>query len=395
MRKHVFLAFVAATCVALGLRAWAAAAGLFALGFAWVLWETHERTRFAFIARRACPEQHVQLGSEVQALAASRTAPWALLVEAGPTVSLLSLEDGRLRWTRGFEGGALALVARPDGCLLWASADRLHLAGPDGKDLAELAFDAPLYRQGYKLLLSGDGRRAVLHTPWFVQAFDPDLKQLGPRLRYEEAGHYMKYAVLSADGTRLYTAGALLLDEEEGGAAMEARWDAWALGEDAWTNLWKHAYESYNNSHLRGLSLSADGQLLCAELYQEGYEFRLHLPDGSLRWKRAGEHPVLSPKGAYVFWENRFDGVVLTRLVDQQKAFSRNFEEKVRYKAVAEDGSCFIAAGSRLYKLSAAGETLWEAAFRADPSDLALGPDGHLALFGGDHAGVLYLPWSG
>jgi hypothetical protein len=395
MRKHVFLAFIAATGVALGLRAWMPAAGLFALGFTWVLWETHERTRFSFIARRACPEGHVRLGSAVQALAVSRTAPWALVLEAGPTVSLLGLLDGKVHWTRVLEGGALALVVRPDGRLLWASADRLHLTGPDGKDVAELAFEAPLYRQSYKLLLSGDGSRALLHTPWFIQVFDPDLKGLGPRLRYEEAGHYMKYAVLSDDGRRLYTAGALLLDEEEGGAAMEARWDGWDLEDERCVNLWKHAYESYSNSHLRGLSLSADGQLLCAELYQEGYEFRLHLPDGSLRWKRAGEHPVLSPQGAYVLWENRFDGVVLTRLADQQKVFSRAFEEKVRFKTVTEDGSCFIAAGTRLYKIGASGETLWEAAFRADPSDLALGPDGRLAVFAGDHAAVLRLPWGG
>jgi hypothetical protein len=237
-----------------------------------------------------------------------------------------------------------------------------------------------------------------LHTPWFIQSVDPELGSLGPRLRYEEAGHYMKYAALAADGSRLYTAGALLLDqdaEDASGAAMEARWDAWELRDGAWANVWKQSYESYNNSHLRGLGVSADGSLLCAELYQEGYEFRLCRPDGSLLWKRAGEHPVLSPRGAWVLWENAFDGVVLTSLADTQKRFSVKFEDKVRFKTVAEDGSCLVLAGRRFHLYGPDGQVRWEAWLKTDPQDLGLGPQGRLAAIHGRHAAAIRLPWTG
>lgn len=392
-KKFVFLAFCLAilALAVLGLPKSALLAA--ALLFLWLLQETRERSRFAFVAGRRCPEQGVDLGEDLQAIAVSRDAPWALLVQAGPTISRFGLRYGSLDWTRTFEGGAMAMVLRPDGRLIWAGEDRLHLSGDDGVDRAQLAFEPPLFRQSYRLLLSADGRRAFVHTPWFIQSFDPDLGALGPRLRYEDAGHFMKYAALSPDGSRLYTAGALLLDEEEGGAGMEARWDAWDLADGAWVNAWKQSYESYNNSHLRGLSLSDDGGLLCAELWQEGYEFRLYRPDGSQLWKRAGEHPVPSPQGSLLAWESPFEGVVVTRLSDRQDLYKRKFEEKVRLKALAEDGSCLVLAGRQLCILAPDGSLRWQAWFKTDPRALGLGPDGLLAAIRWGRAGSLKLPW--
>ncbi len=397
LKKHVFVLLLAVILLSalLGHGAVAAATALGLL--AWLGLETHERRRFAFVARRACPEHGVDMGAPIEALAVSQAAPLALLVQAQRRVSLLDLDSGRLRWTRQLDAGALALLARPDGGLIWAGEDRLHWSAPDGSERASLAFEAPLYRQSYRLLLSADGGQAFLHTPWFIQAFDPDLKALGPRLRYEDAGHYMKYAALSADGRRLYTAGALLLeDPEEGsGAAMEARWDAWDLRLEGWVNAWKRSYESYNNSHLRGLSLSADGSLLCAELWQEGYEFHLFDPQGQLVWKRAGEHPVLSPDGALLLWESRFEGVVLSRVADQQALHGLKAGDKPRLKAVADDGSRLLVAGSQILILDPQGGTRWQAWFKADPESLGLGPGGRLVVTHGGRAAVLRLPWQG
>jgi hypothetical protein len=362
--------------------------------FAWLLLETRRRQRFCFVAAERCLEDLVEMGGDIQGLAVAQTAPWALLVQAGPQVSLLGLQDGRRRWTRGFEGKALALAARPDGRLLWAGEDCLHLAGPDGADGAGLGFEPPLFRQSYKLLPSADGSALVLHTPWFIQSVDPDLRALGPRLRYEDAGHYMKHAVLSSNGRRLYTAGALLLDEDEGGGgAMEARWDAWDLEGGAWVNAWKQAYESYNNSHLRGLQLSRDDSLLCAELWQTSYEFQLHRPDGTVVWRRAGERPVLSPDAGLLLWESAFDGVVLSRVADQGVLFKRSFEEQIRLKAVTAKGDCLIVAGRRLLILGPDGSQRWDAYFAQDPEHLGLGPQGCLVVAGQGRTACLRLPW--
>jgi hypothetical protein len=287
----------------------------------------------------------------------------------------------------------LAVLVRPDGRVLWADESSLHLSDGPGEPLASLPFEPPLFRQGYRLLMTPDGRHAVLHTPWFIQAFDPDLKALGPRLRYEDVGHYMKHAVLSADGSRVYTAGALLLDPEEGGAGMEARWDAWDLEADAWRPAWKGAYQSYNNSHLRGLQLSDDGQRLCVELYQEGYEFHIYDAEGRLLWKRAGEHPVLSGDGALLLWESHFDGVVLSRIDDQSVVYKHGFEEKVRLKAVQADGHALVLAGRHCLVLGPDGRPRWDAWFKTDPYDLGLGPQGRLVVIRQDRAAILALPW--
>lgn len=392
-KKYLFLfLLLGAAALLWNGQGWVALAVLLLL-FGWLGWETKLRGRFAFVAQRRCPERIAELGGDLQAVAVSRTAPWALLVQAGPTVTRFELNAGTADWSRNFEAGAMALLLRPDGCLLWADEQCLHLTDAQGRDQASLVFEPPLFRQSYSLLLSTDGKRAVLHTPWFIQAFDPDLKALGPRLRYEEVGHYLKYALLSSDGQRLYTAGALLLDEEEGGAGMEARWDAWDLTADAWVNAWKQSYESYNNSHLRSLSLSEDDSVLCAELWQEGYEYRLYRPDGSQIWKRAGVDPVLSPQGKLLLWESHFEGVVLTRLEDHQTVYARKFEEKVRLKALADDGSCLILAGRQLCILGPDGQQRWEAWFKTDPSALGLGPAGQMAVIRDSHAGSLHLPW--
>jgi hypothetical protein len=394
LKKYVFLAWVLGLLAAAFSGRWAVASAVAGGLFAWLLLETRRRQRFSFVADGRCREALIELGGEIQALAVSQTAPWALLVQTGPQVSLLGLQDGRQRWTRGFDGKALALAARPDGRLLWAGEDSLRLAGPDGADGAGLGFEAPLFRQSYKLLPSADGSALLLHTPWFIQAVDPDLRALGPRLRYEDAGHFMKYAVLSSNGRRLYTAGALLLDEDEGGGgAMEARWDAWDLQGGAWVNAWKRAYESYNNSHLRGLQLSQDDSLLCAELWQTRYEFQLHRPDGTVVWKREGEHPVLSPDAGLLLWESGFDGVVLARVADQAVLFKRQFEDQIRLKAVNSKGDCLIVAGRRLLILGPDGRQRWDAYFAQDPEHLGLGPQGCLVVAGRGKAACLRLPW--
>lgn len=393
-KKYVFLILLGSVVI-LGLqRRWAMAAGTLGVLVAWLLWETHERTRFAFVAERRCSEALMDLGADSQALAVSSNAPWALSVSAGPKASCVDLARGVVRWTRDFDKAPLALALRPDGRLLWASATQLHLAGKDGRDSAVLDFEPPPYRQSYKLLLSGDGRTGLLHTPWFIQAFDPDLGWLGPRLGYEEVGHYMKYAVFNPSGDRLYTAGALLLDEEEsGGAAMEARWDAWDLTPQGWVNAWRETYESYNNSHLRNLSLSEDGSLLCAEVWQEGYEFRLHRPDGALVWKRAAEKAVLSPTGTVLVWESPFDGIVCSRVADRSTLWTRKFEDHVRFKRPLDDGRCLVVAGRNVLRLGSTGSVEWEAYLRTDPYDFGLGPNGLLACVRLDKAGVLRLPW--
>ena len=161
----------------------------------------------------------------------------------------------------------------------------------------------------------------ALHTPWFIQfAARRTLSRLGQRIRYEEAGHFLKYAALSADGLGLLLAGALLLeeDEESNAAGMEARWDYWTRdAQGQWSQAWAKAYESYNNSHLRGVAIQ--GSTLLAEVYQAGYEFRLYRPDGTPLWERpGGERALLSPDGRYLLWQSAYEGIQLSEVMASQ-----------------------------------------------------------------------------
>lgn len=392
-RKHLFLAALAALLATLFLRRWLPALAVFVGLFAWLLFETRRRGRFRFVADAPCPEQGLRMDAAVQGLAVSKQAPWALLVQAGPRAALVDLERGALRWQSGFSAPPLALLARPDGGLLWASEAHLHLSDAAGKELRSLPFEPPLYRQSYRLWLSADGRHAALHTPWFIQAFDPELGALGARLRYEDAGHFLKYAAFSESGARLYAGGALLLDPEEGGAGMEARWDAWDLRDGAWRNAWRQVCESYDNSHLRGISLSDDGRLLCVELWQNAYETRFYGPDGALLGRRSAEHPQLSPDGQRMVWETHFDGIAVGTPLGTEIVHQRRFGEKIRLKAPHDDGSCLVLAGRHLCVLGPDGGLRWDAWFKNDPQLLGLGPQGRLALALDAEFGVLQLPW--
>lgn len=396
-KRYFFLLLLGAvlTSLALGHRGLALADAVLLL--VWLGYETHLRQRFSFVALGRLPQRLLVFGSELHAVLATPQSPLALVVEHGPILTLVDLAQGSRLWSRSFQAKApLAVLPLPDGRLVWASEQHLHFTDAQGLDEAELGFEAPLYRQSYRLLLSADGRSAALHTPWFIQAFDPLQRRLGGRIRYEDAGHYFKYAAFSPDGRGLLLAGALLLSEEEsGGGDLEARWDWWTLGTDgAWQKAWGKAYESYNNTHLRGVAVSADGRVLQAEVFQSGYEFKLYGLDGQPLWERpGGERPVLSANASHLAWENAYDGLVLSRVADKQKLWSHKPADKIRLKAVADDGHCLVLEGRHLRLFDAAGKQRWDAWLKVDPEELSLGPQGRLVVISGVHAGILQLPW--
>ena len=110
-------------------------------------------------------------------------------------VSVAPLDGGRCR-RPVFEKTPLDLLPIAGGRLLLAYEERLALCDLHGRELAALAFEAPLLRQAYRLLLSPDGAWGALVTPWFVQVFDSGLRGLHGRIRFEDAGHYIKYAAI-------------------------------------------------------------------------------------------------------------------------------------------------------------------------------------------------------
>ncbi|HXB97046.1 MAG TPA: hypothetical protein VNZ54_03280 [bacterium] len=331
------------------------------------------------------------LEEEVSGLEAVPGRPWALLTHPGQRVSLLELPSLRTRYHRGFSRPPLAALADSEGRLLWASEDRLHRSSAAGRDETDLAFDAPLLRQSYRLHLNQDQSLAALSTPWLLQAFHPDLSGLRGRVRWEDAGHYFKYAALAPGGASLCLAGALLLDGDEGGGgATEARWGLWRWKDDSWVREWAGAAQSYASTQLRGVSFVAQGRLLLVELHQQGYAFQLLDPSGALRWGRAGEHPVLSREGKRVAFESEAglhlcdgDGLELWRWPHQ---------ERIRAKRVAEDGSVLVLEGLHLRLLDARGQERWHRVWRQDPQWLALAEAPWLAAAAGKRVAALRLP---
>jgi hypothetical protein len=186
----------------------------------------------------------------------------------------------------------------------------------------------------------------------------------------------------------------LLLEEsEEATAGMEARWDYWTCDASGlWTQAWAKAYESYNNSHLRGVAIA--GETLVAEVYQQGYEFRLYQPDGSVLWERpGGERAVLSPNGQYILWQSHFEGLQLSRVSDKQQLWARKSEDQWRLKAVDDKGRVFLLEGRHLLVLDQSGKILWDDWFKNDPSQLSLGRQGRLCVVLDDKAGFIQVPF--
>ena len=393
MKKYIFLIWALGAVVALLGGHAALGAGLGLGLFVWLAVETQRRQQFSFLARNpglqrvvSLPQLHVGFVSE--------HSEHALLVEHNTKLSLVRFKDASIEWQKSFEAAAQAVAVGPEGRLYYATETELVLCDAQGRDAARLAFEPPLYRQGYRILLSGDGRTLALHTPWFIQFAATDLSALGQRIRYEDAGHYLKYAALSADGRGLLLAGALLLDvDEDSTSGMEARWDYWTCDDAGhWAQAWAKAYESYNNTHLRGVAIQA-GTLL-AEVYQQGYEFRLYRADGTALWERpGGERALLSPDGTHLVWQNEFDETRLSSVHDKAERWKRKNEALVRLKAVDDQGRVFLVEGRRLSVLDAKGQLVWEDYFKEDPSSLALGSGGRLLVTKGDKAGLIMVPF--
>jgi outer membrane protein assembly factor BamB len=159
-----------------------------------------------------------------------------------------------------------------------------------------------------------------------------------------------------------------------------------------WTQAWAKAYESYNNTHLRGVAIR--GKTLLAEVYQQGYEFRLYREDGTPLWERpGGERALLSPDGTQLVWQNEFDETRLSSVHDKAERWKRKNEALVRLKAVDDRGRVLLVEGRRLSVLDAGGKLLWEDFFKEDPGSLALGSGGRLLVIKGDKAGLLKVPF--
>jgi hypothetical protein len=366
------------------------AEGLIAAFLLWLAWRTRRRQRAHFSGGHA-DERGLVLDEEISALEAVAGKPWALLTHPGQKVSLLELPSLRIRFSRGFAAPPLAAIADGEGRLLWASEDRLHRSSTAGPDEAELAFEAPLLRQSYRMHLNPDQSLAALSTPWMLQAFRPDLSALEGRVRWEDAGHYFKYAALAPGGGALCLAGARLLDEGEGGGgATEAHWGLWRKEGGAWTRSWAQAAESYASTQLRGVSFVAEGRLVLVELHRQGYAFQLAGLDGGVRLERNGEHPVLSPDGRRLAYESEAglhlcdgDGVERWRWPHQ---------ERIRAKRVAGDGSVMVLEGLHLRWLDPLGKERWHRVWREDPQLLALAEPPWLAVAAGRRVAALRLP---
>jgi hypothetical protein len=367
---------------ALRLWPWAAAVGL-AL-FAWLCVETRARMRFRF-SEGGLREKGWDFDTEVLDLRAGASA---VFIHPGGVVSVAPLEGGGSR-RPVFERTPLALLPLAGERLLLAYEERLALCDLTGRELGGLAFEAPLLRQAYRLLLSPDGAWGALVTPWFAQVFDSGLKGLHGRVRFEDAGHYIKYAAIAPQGRGLLLGGAYLLDEESGGA-LEARWDWWEReGEAGWVRRWGQAREGYENSQLRGVQLSADGAVLCTELYRSDYAFELRKPDSTLLWEnRGGERPLLSPGGVCVAWEKGPDSLVLSRQ-DGTERWRYRFKERIRLKRPLDDGSCVALEGRCLRRFSPTGEQGPEIWLKNDAEQIALGAHGTLVLAAGRHGACL------
>jgi hypothetical protein len=388
-KKFILLAGGLALLFLLQRGQWVSATGLAAALFAWLAVETRLRSRFRFTDGSG-RETGIEIRDEVTDL---RFDFSAVFIHAVGKLTLAPADAGRT-WTRSFEVPPLAVLGLPQGRLIHAHEDHLSLTDAQGRDVRSLSFEAPLLRQGYRLLAASDGSCAALVTPWFVQVFDTELKALRGRIRYEDAGHYFKYAAMAPQGRGLLLAGAYLLDEEAGGA-LEARWDWWEpqAGWD-WVRRWSRARESYENSQLRGVQVSSDGGVLCTELYRAGYEFAVQEPGGGTLWeRRGGEKPVLSPGAGALAWENGPDELVLSRGRDGGEMWKWRHQELIRLKRPMDDGSCLVLEGRCLRSFNADGGQGPELWLKEDAQHVALGLRGGLALAAGRHGALLGPDW--
>ena len=376
MKKYVFIAGSLAVLGALALGAWLLAATAFTALFIWLAFETRLRTRFRFVAGKGFSEIGFDLGSEALQVEMSADGKLAVFITKDGTLSLRD-GGGRLCWQRPAEAGSLALLPFGEASCFVAVGDELLRLDGRGAVTARLPFSPPPFKQSYHLLLSADQRTLLLHTPWFLQFAAADLSALGPRISCEDTGHYLKHCAMSPDAGMVFFGGAKLLDEGQG---TEARWACWTEKDGAWSAAWSHREEAYSNSHLRQVTLSADGGTLLVELYREGYEFRVFERNGDLRWKRAGEHPVLSPEGSLVLWHNPYDGQTLSASDGSGNRFVRPGTEAIRHRGVDGQGDCFVIEGRRLLHLGADGGLKGEAQFANDPFRFASSQDGMALL---------------
>jgi hypothetical protein len=232
----------------------------------------------------------------------------------------------------------------------------------------------------------------MLHTPWFIQTSGPSLEAWAGRISCEATQHYIKYAALSPDGSRIFLSGAKLIEDERQGS--EARWGSWILQEGVWTPDWADALESYANSHLRGVQICPEGSALSLELYHQSYELRIFDASGKLRHRRErAEHACISGDARYVLWESQADGLVLAEGGDLKKRFTRRLRDRVRHKQLGTGGQSFIIEGRHAYALDREGKALWEGYFINDPYRISVSADGgSLAMVYGKKAALLKLP---
>jgi hypothetical protein len=366
LKKYVFIAFCLGITFSLAFSQWGAAGALMALLFSWVFLENSRRSRFRFLQGTGFDEASFELGGDPAQMEISADGSCAVFVSSDGSMSMRSAKGVEI-WRMPCEPGILAWLPLPGGACYYAVGDELVLLNPEGQVVARLPFDPPPFRQSYRLSLSGDASTLMFHTPWFLMLLSPDLKGESQRVDASEAGHYLKYAAISPAGDRVFFAGAKLLEGEQ---ATEARWGSWKKSRGKWGPDWAQAAEGEGggNSHLRGARFSADGAALLLELYQEGYEFRILGPDGSLKWRRAGvEHPVLSPDASLVLWESKIDGLVLADTSNREKLWSMKPQARIRHKQLASDGTSLLLEGNRFKKIGRDGSELWQALFKADP----------------------------
>ena len=381
--KAGFLVLSAAGCLGLLLagRVWLAAS----LGLALVLWLLQEtrRRQAAYFGGGDLEERSAWLEPPALGLQALSGCNLLMLHHAGGQLSLFDLERMRTLWRRGFDEAPLAALALSDGRLLWAGETCLHLSDAQGVDRVRLAFDAPLLRQAYRLSLSADGSRVLLCCPWLALVAEAGLGAWRGSVRWEDAGHYLKYGALAPDGGGLLLGGALLLDEEQsGGAALEARWDLWrpAVNPNGpWVKVWGQSAESYSNTHLRALSWSA-ADLLAVELVSQGGEFRLLGAEGGERRRRRGEHPVASPDRSLWAFQTEA-GLHVEDLAGVQR-WRWAHQERLRGLRLADDGSAVVLEGMHLRGLDSQGRLRWTRRWRRDPLQVALLPQWVVALDG-------------
>ncbi len=165
-----------------------------------------------------------------------------------------------------------------------------------------MAFEAPLLRQSYHLHLNDDRSLGALSTPWLLQAFQPDLSALRGRVRWEDAGHYFKYAALAPGGS------SLLPGREPPAGPGRRRWrrHRGALGAVALARrrqgpgLGHRGRAVLQHPAARpGLRCRGGRSLLMVELHQQGYSFQAAGSEsgGPCAGDRAGERPAMSQDG--------------------------------------------------------------------------------------------------